>query len=152
MRLRPARPDEADLLSDLAVRSKGHWGYDAEFLAACRPVLTLTAAAVVAERAVVAEVDGAVAGFYTLYGEPPAGELNHLWVDPAHIGHGIGRALWTHAVDTAAHLGMHRFTIDAEPFAESFYLAMGAEPSGSSPSMVVPGRMLPQLTYWGSAR
>ncbi len=152
MRLRPARPDEAELLSDLAVRSKGHWGYDADFLAASRVVLTLTADAVVAERAVVAEVDGVVAGFYTLYGEPPAGVLNHMFVDPPYIGAGVGRALWAHAVDTAERLGLRRFTIDADPFAESFYLAMGAKPSGSSPSSVMPGRMLPQLTYWGLGR
>ncbi|WP_245700178.1 hypothetical protein [Geodermatophilus siccatus] len=38
---RPAVPNEADALSRLALRSKGHWGYDEEFLAACRVELTL---------------------------------------------------------------------------------------------------------------
>jgi hypothetical protein len=28
LRLRAARRDEARLLSELALRSKGHWGYD----------------------------------------------------------------------------------------------------------------------------
>ena len=32
--IREARPDEAELLSELAFRSKAHWGYDAEFLEA----------------------------------------------------------------------------------------------------------------------
>jgi hypothetical protein len=39
--IRPARPDECELLSELALRSKGCWGYDAEFLEACRAELTL---------------------------------------------------------------------------------------------------------------
>ena len=30
------RAEEAPRLSDLALRSKGHWGYDAAFLDACR--------------------------------------------------------------------------------------------------------------------
>ena len=30
--LRPARPGEAAALSDLALRSKAHWGYDQAFL------------------------------------------------------------------------------------------------------------------------
>jgi hypothetical protein len=32
MLIRAARPDEAGFLSDLAVRAKGYWGYDAAFL------------------------------------------------------------------------------------------------------------------------
>jgi hypothetical protein len=42
--IRPASPDEAALISSLAIRSKGHWGYSAEFLDACRDELTYTAA------------------------------------------------------------------------------------------------------------
>ncbi len=34
--IRPAQPEEAALLSDLALRSKAHWWYDADFLASCR--------------------------------------------------------------------------------------------------------------------
>jgi hypothetical protein len=36
MRIRPARPDEATDLSALAMRSKAYWGYDDDFLRACR--------------------------------------------------------------------------------------------------------------------
>lgn len=40
-RLRPARPDEAEQLSDLALRSKAHWGYDRARLEGWRAELTL---------------------------------------------------------------------------------------------------------------
>ena len=70
MQLRPARPDEAGLLSDLAVRSKAHWGYDDEFLAGSRIKLAIRPDEVVPWRVTVAEVDGAVAGFYALEGGP----------------------------------------------------------------------------------
>jgi hypothetical protein len=30
MNVRPARPDEADELTELALRAESHWGYDAE--------------------------------------------------------------------------------------------------------------------------
>jgi hypothetical protein len=36
LHLRAGRRDEARLLSDLVLRSKGHWGYDQTFLDACR--------------------------------------------------------------------------------------------------------------------
>ena len=34
--IRQARVDEARLLSDLALRSKAHWGYPPEFIECCR--------------------------------------------------------------------------------------------------------------------
>lgn len=147
MEFRAARSAEAGLLSDLAVRSKAHWGYDDEFLAGSRRALALTATDVVAQRATVAEVGGEVVGFYTLVGRPPSGVLNHMFVEPGHIGRGIGRGLWRHAVDSAIWLGFERFTIDADPFAEAFYLAMGAMRTGDAPSSVVAGRVLPRLTW-----
>ena len=40
--VRPARADEAGTLTELAMRAKASWGYDAAFMAACREELTLT--------------------------------------------------------------------------------------------------------------
>jgi GNAT superfamily N-acetyltransferase len=147
MLLRPARADEAGPLSELALASKGHWGYDAEFLAAARTELTVTAGELAEQRATVAEVDGRVAGFYTLADEPPELELAMLFVAPDRIGTGVGRALWTHATGVAARLGAERVTIDADPYAEPFYLAMGAVRVGEVESGSVPGRMLPRLVH-----
>jgi hypothetical protein len=39
--LRPARPEEATLLTGLCLRSKAVWGYSDEFMRACRSKLTL---------------------------------------------------------------------------------------------------------------
>ncbi|HEV2780140.1 MAG TPA: GNAT family N-acetyltransferase [Actinophytocola sp.] len=145
--LRAARADEAGVLSELALRSKAHWGYDAEFLAACRAELTLSPAEVAAGRVVVAEVDGTVAGFYTVDGAPPDGELGNLWVDPRAIGTGLGRRLWRHAVGTARAAGFTALRIEADPHAEGFYLAMGARRVGQSRSASIPGRRLPLLRF-----
>ena len=59
--IRPARPGEADALTALAMRSKAHWGYDAEFMARARSVLTVTPDMIGDGRAVVLE-DGPLAG------------------------------------------------------------------------------------------
>jgi GNAT superfamily N-acetyltransferase len=145
--LRPGRGDEAGLLSDLALRSKGHWGYDQAFLDACRDELTLTPADVRAKRAIVAERGGRVVGFYTLAGDPPVASLDHLFVEPAEIGTGVGQALWRHAVAAAQALGFTRLEIEADPDAEAFYLAMGARRRGTVPSGSIAGRRLPLLDY-----
>jgi GNAT superfamily N-acetyltransferase len=163
--LRAARPEEAAELSALAQRSKAHWGYDPEFLEACREELTIPPEQVVAKRTYVAvsnagvDVDvaetsaaadpaaapGRILAFGTIEGDPPAGELGMLFVDPQVIGQGVGGALFAHLTATAAELGFHRLTIAADPNAEPFYLAKGAVRIGGVPSGSAPGRILPLL-------
>jgi GNAT superfamily N-acetyltransferase len=145
LHLRPGHGNEARILSELALRSKGYWGYDQAFLDACRAELTLTPEDVLAHRVTVAERNGQVIGFYALAGTPPVGILEDLFVEPEHIGTGAGRALWSHAMLTAGTLGFERITLEADPGAEPFYLAMGARRCGSVPSGSIPGRVLPVL-------
>ncbi|MGW5655033.1 GNAT family N-acetyltransferase [Streptomyces humi] len=142
--IRPARDEEAAFLSELALRSKAHWGYDAAFLDACRDELTLRGPDLASRRTAVAERDGSIVGFTTLEGEPPQGVLGMMFVDPDAIGQGIGRLLFTHAVETAQALGFTRFSIDADPNAEPFYEAMGGIPVSRVPSGSIPGRTLTQ--------
>ncbi|AUY51672.1 GNAT family N-acetyltransferase [Streptomyces sp. CB01881] len=145
MRIRPARPDEAERLTELALRSKAYWGYDEAFLEACREELTLDPAGIEPRRTAVAEADGRVLGFVTLVGTPPEGELGMLFVEPDTIGRGVGRSLVAHLRAQAAALGFRRLTLDADPNAEPFYLAMGATRIGTTPSESIPGRELPLL-------
>ncbi|MFI8005746.1 GNAT family N-acetyltransferase [Streptomyces sp. NPDC086010] len=146
--VREGRPEEAGALTGLALRSKAHWGYDEEFLAACRDELTVTPDDTADGRTVVAEEDGRagrVLGFTTLAGEPPEGSLAMMFVEPDAIGRGVGRLLFEHTVARARRSGFARLTIDADPNAEAFYTAMGAVRIGSTPSGSVPGRRLPLL-------
>ena len=127
VRLRAARPDEAEALSGLTMRSKAYWGYDEAFLAACREDLRLRRGEVVERRTVVAERDGLVLGVATLEGDPPDGELGLLFVEPDVIGGGVGRLLYRHVLEEAGRLGFSQVRIESDPNAEAFYLAMGAE-------------------------
>ena len=145
LQLRAGRRDEARLLSELSLRSKGHRGYDQAFLDACRAELTLTPEEVETRRVTVAECDGQVVGFYALAGEPPEGTLADLFLAPERIGSGGGRALWEHDIASAKTLGFKRLTLEADPGAEPFYLAMGAHRIGSVPSGSIPGRSIPLL-------
>ncbi len=135
------------MLSDLALRSKAYWGYDAEFLAACRAELTLDPGRLAAERTAVAEIDGRPAGLVSVLGEPPLGEIGMLFVDPEHIGSGVGGALWRHALAEARAAGFGTLELVADPGAVGFYLRMGARRAGEVPSESIPGRTLPLMTY-----
>jgi GNAT superfamily N-acetyltransferase len=143
--LRPAVPAEADALSRLALRSKSHWGYDEQFLAACRAELTLRPEQCDGVRTVVAERAAVLLGFYRLDGAAPVAELADLFVDPAALGSGVGGLLLADAVGRARSLGIARLLIDSDPHAEGFYARMGARRVGTVASGSIPDRELPRL-------
>ncbi|WP_405687887.1 GNAT family N-acetyltransferase [Streptomyces sp. NBC_00057] len=145
MDVRPARRSEAAALTELALASKAHWGYDEAFLASCRDELTMHPADIDRRRTAVAEEDSRVLGFTTLDGTPPEGALGMMFVAPDALGRGIGRLLFEHTMTEARRLGFVRLTIDADPNAEPFYLAMGAVRIGATLSGSIPGRVLPLL-------
>jgi GNAT superfamily N-acetyltransferase len=142
--LRPARADEAAELSALALRSKAHWGYSAEFLAACAAELAVDPARI--DQVVVATVGGRVAGFRRLVVTGDSAELEALFVDPAFMGRGVGELLLRDALAAA---GPRTVGLDADPDAEAFYAKYGAVTVGRSPSGSIPGRTLPRMEFRG---
>ncbi|MEQ8355473.1 MAG: GNAT family N-acetyltransferase [Kiloniellaceae bacterium] len=151
--LRLATSEECGALSALALRSKAYWGYDPLFIQACRDELTVNPAGIAAGRVVVFTEEGTPLGFYVLDpGERrEEAEISLLFVEPAVIGRGIGRALWDHAVARARAQGLRRLKVLSDPFALGFYRAVGATLSGKMRSAVrAPdgsARCLPVLHY-----
>jgi N-acetylglutamate synthase-like GNAT family acetyltransferase len=144
MIFRSARPSDARRLTAIALAAKRHWGYPEEWLRMWREELTVTADRTREWAVWCAEVDGTVVGFCALSGEPPDGELEHLWVEPDSMGRGVGSGLFAHALETAAESGIQRLRIASDPHAEGFYLGRGARRIGSVPSTPA-GRRLPLL-------
>ncbi len=145
MGVRPARSNEATALSALCFRSKAHWGYDATFMEQSRQSLTVGAKQIESGDVWLAEVDGALAGMIALakLDEPGLVDLDKLFVEPAHIGRGVGRALMDFAIGEARRRGFTRMAILADPNAAAFYQRLGATYLRDKPSDAVPGRMLP---------
>lgn len=148
LNLRVAKPAEANRLSELAARSKAYWGYSDTFMDACRAELFVSPNDIQhpAFHYVVAERAGKIVGFSCLERlSPQEFELDALFVEPQHIGCGIGRTLMTHAKTHIARAGGRTLLIQSDPNAEQFYRAMGAERTGQRASASIPGRWLPLL-------
>lgn len=144
--IREAVPAEGPTLTELAMRSKAHWGYDENFLRACRPALTIDDTVFAAGPVFVEVPDdgGDPRGFVALELDGPDGpEVTHLFVDPPYIGTGVGRRLWDRAVSAALVAGAHALVVEADPHAAPFYVRQGAQPIGYRESGVTPGRQLP---------
>jgi len=145
-RIRSAHPGEAAAISTLAIRSKAHWRYTAEQLAVFRQELTITPEQIERDGAEVLERDGEILAFYTLapFEGPDTLELGHLFVDPDHLGRGLGRQLLEHACRVARARGFAELFVQSDPNAEGFYRASGAKHVRDVPTSI-PGRTLPLL-------
>lgn len=144
--VRDACPGEASALSALALRSKGHWGYDDDFLEACRDELRVDATRIGSDDfyCAVAGRNADLLGFYSLAKiHDTDWELDALFVEPAHIGTGVGAALMQHALRTLRDWEASRLVIQGDPNAVEFYIAAGARQIGTRESGSVPGRLLP---------
>jgi ribosomal protein S18 acetylase RimI-like enzyme len=120
MEIRPARPEEAAILGDIALASKSHWPYSAEQIAIWRNDLALMPEQISSCPTHVAQIEAAIVGFYLLEPRPVNWSLEHLWILPDYMGRGIGRTLLRHAGNIAAAGGAEALTIDADPYAEPF--------------------------------
>jgi GNAT superfamily N-acetyltransferase len=145
--IRRALPSEAEALSTLAVRSKAHWGYDEAFLRAVHDDLSITAAQVETWIVYTLVEASALRGFYALRPvDDHTLDLERLFVDPLVLGEGYGRQLFEHAVETARQRTYHRIDIASDPYAEEFYLCLGAVRVGNVSSPIA-GRTLPLLRF-----
>ena len=143
--LRGPKCDEAVELTDLCLRSKAVWGYDQQFMEACRGELTFTPADLQSQRIQVAEANGCVIGVVEVALDGEEAELAKMFVEPASLRAGAGRKLFEWAKATARASGATIMTIDADPGAANFYRRMGAVDDGVVPSGSIPGRTLPRL-------
>lgn len=137
--------DELSSLSDLCFRSKAVWGYDEEFMEACRGELSFEPRDLALTPIAVAEHNGKPIGVAQVKVVDGEADLLKLFVEPSALRSGTGKALLVWATDVAKKLGATRLTIDADPDAAPFYRRMGAYDVGEAPSGSVPGRMLPKL-------
>ena len=148
-KFRSAKVAEAKIISDLALRSKGHWPYDAEFLANCKEELSYSAKQLQAADYCfkVAQLEEQkIAGFFALCDlNNQQVELEALFVEPEFIGQGLGQTLLKLAKDTAKKYQATSIRLQSDPYAENFYLANGAVKVAEKESESIPGRFLPLM-------
>jgi GNAT superfamily N-acetyltransferase len=144
--IRKAITEEAPVLTQIAHDAKRHWGYPESWINHWQNDLTISPEFVAANQVYVAERDGELLGFYALILRGEKAELDHLWVAPAHMGTGVGKELFLHAMQHAAKKDVSAVEIVSDPNAEGFYRKMGAYRDGESIAEIDGSpRILPRL-------
>ena len=148
MTIRLALTTEADALSEIARQAKKHWGYPDHWIEHWRDDLTISSYFIERNPVYVAEHEGALVGFYALVVHQDKAVLDHLWVAPDHIGSGIGKQLFLHAMQGSAGRNLSTVEISSDPHAEGFYQKMGAYRMGEAVSEIDgQPRILPLLEF-----
>ena len=127
MRIRDARRAEAQALAALQRRSAWVWEEDRVWLER-HPEAVFAPTEAIRQRHVRVAVapDGALLGFSSAFPHAEgAWELDDLFVEPEHMGAGIGRALVQDVAARARAAGAQRLDVTANPRAEGFYEKLG---------------------------
>ena len=147
VKIRKAVTADAAALTRIAHDAKRHWGYPEHWLAHWQDDLTISPDYIARNPVYVAEGEAELLGFYALVIRQDKAELDHLWVTPEHIGTGVGKQLFLHAMQHAARENIAAVEILSDPNAEGFYRKQGAHRSGEAVSEIDgEPRTLPLLT------
>jgi GNAT superfamily N-acetyltransferase len=146
--IRRATLADAETLTDLTMRSLGHWGYDERFLEFVYPMVSVKPDFISDRLIYVLEDLDRIVGYLGLRADVPESELHKLFVELDAIGHGYGRFLWQRSIELASQLGMRVMVNNSDPNAVAFYRAVGAELVGTVPiDSPIPGWALQVLHY-----
>lgn len=147
--IRRATADDADALSDLAHRAKAHWGYPATWMREWDAQLTIIPGYLEMHDVWVSEQDGAIVGMCALEDRKDHWNMEHVWVDPAAHGRGVGRALVMHALAEARRRHPGVVELLSDPYASGFYERLGARRAGevSAPMPGAKNRTLPRYEF-----
>lgn len=128
--IRRATVDDTATLTNIAHDAKRYWGYPEHWIKHWETELTISNEFVNENEVYLLASEDEVRGFYALVVRNDKAELEHLWVAPPHIGTGVGKELFIHAMQRAAGRDISQVEISADPNAEGFYKKMGAHRIG----------------------
>ena len=147
LQIRRARPDEADVLTEIAHAAKRHWGYPENWVEHWKADLTITPDFIANNEMYVAVSGEEIVGCCAIVLSDSLTELEHMWITPEHMGAGVGRALFMHVRERAADLKVPAMELSADPNAEGFYQRMGAKRIGEVKSEIEgKPRVLPRMS------
>ena len=129
-------PEEANMMSKIALSAKAHWGYPKRWMEIWTPLLTYSAAYFEKYECWAAILDNNPTGFYTLQEKNGNAWVEDLWVLPEYMGQGVGRQLFLDAVSRARQMGYTTLHLEADPNAVGFYEKMGMHKIGERYSEV----------------
>lgn len=147
VKVRQAKLDEAESLTNLATRAEAHWGFDDEYMDRFKVLYKITKEFINDNLTYVMHDEDKIIGFYSIMQNGKEASLEYFFIEPEFIGKGYGRQLWKHMCNICLKLDITHIEIVTSPQAKEFYIKMGAIEVGIVESIVKTGRIIPKLIY-----
>lgn len=142
-----AKNSDANILTDIALKSKAFWGYSDEQIESWREDLTITPKMFEEWNIYKYIVDDEIAGFYILNrANIRTSILEFLFVTPKFIKKGIGSKLLNHAKAYCITGSSAIMNVLSDPNAAAFYEKNGFKVIGKRESSIK-GRFLPEMEF-----
>ncbi|MFK7756468.1 MAG: GNAT family N-acetyltransferase [Flavobacteriales bacterium] len=137
-----ADKEDAELLSELTVKSKSFWGYSQKQLEGWHDDLTLTEEYIEDHEVFKLELGNQIIGYYSYKLEQNTALLDNMFLNPDNIGRGYGKSMMDHFINNIKLHNSRKALIYSDPNVESFYSKFGFKTIGKLPSSIK-GRFLP---------
>ena len=155
--IRSAAPNEAHVLTEISFSSKRYWNYPEEYFQVWRNELTIHSDYILKNDVFVFEKREAIIGYYSIVELKDAIKiaaitlekgfwLQHMFIEPNHLGDGIGTLLFKHLHKRCITRGINTLKILADPNARGFYEKMGCVYQEEYPS-TIKNRTTPLLHF-----
>ncbi|PZR19793.1 MAG: GNAT family N-acetyltransferase [Flavobacterium psychrophilum] len=126
MTIEKANSNDHEVLTDITKKSKAYWGYSANQIEAWSNLLTITETYIENKSVYKLVIDNEIAGYYAFFSEDDQTiKLDNLFILPKYIGKGFGKMLMNDLFLKAKTTAANRILLDAEPYAEKFYVKLG---------------------------
>ena len=157
MMIRAAKTEDSEALTKISFASKNYWNYPKEYFEIWKNELTISRDYIHENDVFVYEKDGSIIGYYSMVNLKAGIEisgipidkgiwLEHMFIDPDHIGTGIGTKLFQHMRERCISADIREVGILADPNARGFWEKMGCVYMREYPS-TIEGRTTPFLKY-----
>ncbi len=145
--IRAAKLNEATALTRISFASKGYWNYPQEYFEIWKNELTITPSYIENNDVYIYESGNAIMGYYSVVNLHEDIDisgitiekgfwLEHMFIEPSHIGKGLGSRLFHHLRKRCIDEGISELGILADPNARGFYEKMGCQYVGEYPSTI----------------
>ncbi|MCH2042897.1 MAG: GNAT family N-acetyltransferase [Saprospiraceae bacterium] len=126
MKIERAKYTDANELTNITLRAKGHWGYSEEQLEAWKEVLTIHAVYIEQNEVYTLIQHEKIIGYYSytrIDGDKV--ELDNIFLEPECIGKGYGKIMMQHFFKQIKTEHYRTVRLEADPNAEQFYQKLG---------------------------
>lgn len=122
-----ARPADCESLSELAIRSKRHWGYSKEAMELWNVNLTITEDFINSHTVIKATLENDIVGFFALEEIQPTTRIAHYWIDTPYMRKGYGSAMFKYLKEFLKSQNVNKATVVLDPNGLAFFEKKGAK-------------------------